>query len=553
MRITRRRNRRVMRHSRPRRGWLIAVALLALCAGAGWVTFGSRRAPAPVRGGALSEAEARGKSLFLHGVLSSGEHVTGKLGPEGVELTGAVAACARCHGPRGRGTGEGGVVAPNIQASRLFAPVSSANPSTGQWERPAYDDRSLAEAIRRGVSSSGRVLGPVMPRFELSEQDLEALIAYLHQLGDDRDPGVHEERLVLGAALPLSGKLAPMGEDVRAVLSAVFEEVNQQGGLFGRRLELRVEDDSLTVAGRDGTGRLLDLGVFALVGNVRTGPRASDARLEAEEVPLVAPVGLSDAHPEKGGQMIFYVYPGPELQARVAVQHVHGSWNRRRAEPVLAVLHPLNDSGEAWARGARTEALRREWPLPRVHTYDPGGFDAAEAARWLEGIRAEAVLFSGTAAELSALLAERSPASGRIPIYASGLPAHPVEAGNAAAWGQVRFIQPSPPTEGNDPGLQEFEAFLRRHGLAPRNLASQMSAYASARLLVEALRRSGADVSRAGLVSALESFQDVDTGVSGPVTFGTQGRVGIRGGFIVRLDAGSRQVTPVSDWIALSP
>jgi hypothetical protein len=80
-----------------------------------------------------------------------------------------------------------------------------------------------------------------------------------------------------------------------------------------------------------------------------------------------------------------------------------------------------------------------------------------------------------------------------------------------------------------------------------------MNAYASARLLVEALRRSGADVNRAGLISALESFQDVDTGVSGPVTFGAQGRVGIRGGFIMRLEAGSRRVTPLSDWIALSP
>jgi mono/diheme cytochrome c family protein len=388
MRITRRRNRRVTRQSHSRRWWLLGVPLLVLCAWAGSVLPRSRGAPAVERGGPLTESEQRGKALFLRGVMSSGAPVVGRLGPEGVELTGPDAACGRCHGPRGRGTGEGGVAAPSIQASRLFAPVSRADPDTGQWERPAYDDRTLAEALRRGVSSGGRALGPVMPRFELPERELEELLAYLHRLGEDREPGVYEDRLVLGVALPLGGRLAPAGEDVRAVLEAAFEEVNQQGGVFGRWLELRVEDDSLTVGSTDATGRLVDAGVFALVGSIRTGPRESDARLEEEEIPLVAPVGLSDAHVENGGRMIFYVYPGPELQARVAVQHLHGGWDRWRTEPVLAVLHPRDEAGEAWARGARTEAGRRDWPGPEVFTYAPGRFDAAEAARWLTWTRA---------------------------------------------------------------------------------------------------------------------------------------------------------------------
>lgn len=553
MQIFRRRNRLVSRHPSPKWPVLLVVPFLVMCAWMAPREFGSRRASMAERGAPLTESELRGKALFLHGGLSSGAHVVGQLGPEGVELIGAAAACARCHGPRGLGTGEGGVAAPNIQASRLFAPVSLSEPGAGQWERPAYDDHSLAEVLRRGVSSSGRTLGPVMPRFELPEKDLADLIAYLHRLGDDRDPGVYEDRLVLGAALPLGGKLAPVGEDVQAVLRAAFEEVNQQGGLFGRKLELRVEDDALAVSGADGTARLLKAGVFALVGSVRTGPRESDKRLEAEEVPLVAPVGLSEGGAEAGGRMIFYVYPGPELQARVAVQHLHSGWNRRRDEPVLAVIHPSTGAGEEWARGARTESMRREWPLPRVHAYEPGRFDAAAAVRWLEGLRAEAVLFAGTAAELSALLGAPGRASGQVPIYAAGLPARPAETRAARGWERVRFIDPSPPTAELGPGLKEFESFMHRHGLVPRNLACQMNAYASARLLVEALRRSGADVSRAGLVAALESMRDVDTGVTWPVTFGTEGRVGLRGGFIVRLEEGSGALAPVSDWIALSP
>jgi len=45
----------------------------------------------------------------------------------------------------------------------------------------------------------------------------------------------------------------------------------------------------------------------------------------------------------------------------------------------------------------------------------------------------------------------------------------------------------------------------------------------------------------------------VDTGVTWPVTFGTEGRVGIRGGFIVRPGEDAGEVTPLSGWLALSP
>lgn len=549
MRLTKRRNRQVVRSASPR--WsLFVIPVLLLCSWEVWTLIDSRRATAVERGAPLTRSELRGKALFLRGVTSSGAPMVGRLGLEGVKLTGSGAACARCHGPRGRGTGEGGGLALNIQASRLFAPVSTATPGSGRWARPAYDDTSLTEALRRGVSSSGRELDAEMPRFELPEQELADLLAYLHRLGEDREPGVSEARLVLGAALPLTGKLATVGADVRAVLDAVFAEVNQQGGVFGRQLELRVEDDALTVAGTDGTGRLLNTGVFALVGSVRTGPRESDARLEAEEIPLVAPVGLSDAHAENGGRMIFYVHPGPELQARVAVQHLHSTWDRGKLEPVLAVVHARNDSGEAWARGVRREAERRDWPRPQLFTYAPGQLDAAEATRWLEALRAGAVLFSGTGAELSALLAA---ASGSIPVYAPGLLSGLAGAVPTASWSRVRFIHPSSLTEGRAPGREEFESFLKRHGLAPRNLAWQLNAYVSARLLVEALKRSGAEISREGLVSALESFQDVDTGVTWPVTFSAQGRVGIRGGFIVRPGEAPQEVTPLSDWTALSP
>lgn len=75
--------------------------------------------------------------------------------------------CAGCHGLDGRGAREGKLAAPDITPAVLRA----------------YTQGLLARAITRGFDSSGRELGSLMPRWALSESELEDLLAYLKRLG----------------------------------------------------------------------------------------------------------------------------------------------------------------------------------------------------------------------------------------------------------------------------------------------------------------------------------------------------------------------------------
>lgn len=103
------------------------------------------------------------------------------------ELPPAVAACANCHRPSGLGGSEGGVRVPPITAGQLFAP---GQPPTGhqrlqgrQWlrhqSRSAYTVASLARALRDGIDPDGRALAPAMPRYQLDDQAVADLLAYL--------------------------------------------------------------------------------------------------------------------------------------------------------------------------------------------------------------------------------------------------------------------------------------------------------------------------------------------------------------------------------------
>ena len=78
-----------------------------------------------------------------------------------------------------------------------------------------------------------------MPRYRLSPKDLDSLIQYLRVLDKDVDPGLTGSTIRLGAIVPVDGPLAFSGRSSIALLQAYFDELNQQGGIYGRKIELR--------------------------------------------------------------------------------------------------------------------------------------------------------------------------------------------------------------------------------------------------------------------------------------------------------------------------
>src|SRR5260370_21499837 len=93
-----------------------------------------------------------------------------------------------------------------------------------------------------GVDSSGNPLQTAMPRFQLKLTDLDDLIAYLHVLGAETDPGITDSELRLGVVLAAGPWFAETRAAVRFVLEAWQRDINARGGIFVRKLVLRFLD-----------------------------------------------------------------------------------------------------------------------------------------------------------------------------------------------------------------------------------------------------------------------------------------------------------------------
>ena len=130
--------------------------------------------------GAEASSPELGRSIFEKGVGRDGREIGGRI-HDHLDLRGAAVACASCHGPDARGGGEGFVQAPDIRwhtLSKSFAPRRAGS------TRPAYNRSTFGRAIHQGVDSNDRLLDPAMPRFDLSQDETEALVSYLARSGE---------------------------------------------------------------------------------------------------------------------------------------------------------------------------------------------------------------------------------------------------------------------------------------------------------------------------------------------------------------------------------
>jgi ABC-type branched-subunit amino acid transport system substrate-binding protein len=102
----------------------------------------------------------------------------------------------------------------------------------------AFDEKLFTRSLVEGADPAGNKLVTAMPRFEMSPEDIADLVAYLKKIDTDRDPGLTEETVTIATILPQSGPLSEIGASMKEVLTAYFANVNDNGGIYNRRIEL---------------------------------------------------------------------------------------------------------------------------------------------------------------------------------------------------------------------------------------------------------------------------------------------------------------------------
>jgi hypothetical protein len=153
----------------------IGFGVLAGCVLLAMVEFGSQ-AGAHTQEEQLSPQQMRGKRIYLSGEVEGGE-IWARI--RDLDIPATTLVCAGCHGLSGEGKREGGILAPPLYWESLTSGGTSDQRNPGH---KAYDEQSVARAIREGVGTDSRHLNSAMPHYQLTPAQMADLIAYLKTL-----------------------------------------------------------------------------------------------------------------------------------------------------------------------------------------------------------------------------------------------------------------------------------------------------------------------------------------------------------------------------------
>lgn len=508
--------------------------------------WGAARAAAP-----LAPEEEAGRAIYRDGRSSFGDAFSGRLGIAQQQMPGAALRCANCHGADGLGRSEGGVRPGSIVWSELTK--SYGHTHEGRRHHPAYDQASLQRALTEGVDPAGNRLDGAMPRFDISERDFKALVAYLKKLEFQFDPGVADDRLRLGTLLPSKGRFGELGQALKGILQAYVDKINQGGGIYGRRLELVVAEyaEDRALARRELRKLINDGDIFALLAPFAAGIEDDLGRLANDaRIPVVGPLSLFGDDPHAVNQYVFHLLSGVGELAEVLARHVGSEPKIKQRAAVL--LHPDNAGGTGVADALEAQLKIQGWTQLSRISFRPGALDAAAVAKTLQARGAEAVFLLGPGADIGAL-ARAAAKSAYVPLLLLPGPLAPRAALELPEVFESRILlaYPTIPSDQKPDALREYAALFRDPALARAHQTLQVPAYSGAILLVEALKQIGRDLTRQKLVATLESIQGFEPGLVPAQSFNAQRRTGALGGYVIGLDFKRRNFRQLSGFVRL--
>ncbi|MGO4332912.1 ABC transporter substrate-binding protein [Cupriavidus sp. 2TAF22] len=340
--------------------------------------------------------------------------------------------------------------------------------------------------------------------------------------------GVSADAILLGQSAALTGPTSVLGKQMNAGALLYFDYVNQHGGVYGRKIELKALDDYYEpdVAAKN-TRTLIDEDhAFALFGYVGTATSEASLPLATQaRVPFFAPFTGVQSLRQPFNRYAFHVRAGyneetaailRQIQTtglkRVAVVYNDDAFGKAGVDGLERALKASPDSGvqivarEGVVRntteiGDAMQGSMRAKPdaVVMISAYKTAGAFVKEALRRGYNGQFYNVSFVGT----QALAKEVGPKGSGV-IISQVMP-HP---GNATL-----------------PVVREYLRLLQAAGKPNEFDYASIEGFIAAKAMVEGLRRAGKDLTREKLMAALETMKSFDLG-GFVVNFGPDSHVG---------------------------
>ncbi len=334
-------------------------------------------------------------------------------------------------------------------------------------------------------------------------------------------PGVSDNEILIGEVLMLSGPAAFIGKSAYAGSKLAAAEINAAGGINGRKLRVLYEDDGYVPARSVSAMRkLIDVDkVFAVTGTTGgSGVTAVMPVVEEQGVPTIVHVAPNPTVINPRRANVFMVGPDYDVAAYEGMRYLVDKQGKRGAR--FGLLFQNDDYGKGVLKGYQKAITDLKLSNAVEVPYQRGAKDFSAEALRLKNAGVEVLVLGTVVTEVAGILSETRRLGMDLTVvgnWAAGLPA---TIKLAAPYGYNYFFNDYYASL-SDPAGQRLMDSARKN--LPADEVAAMSRYAVSgyvgiKLMADAIRRCGRDVTRACVIAELGKTRAFDTaGLSGPI------------------------------------
>ncbi len=338
--------------------------------------------------------------------------------------------------------------------------------------------------------------------------------------GPTDTPGVSSTQILIGGTAPLTGEAASAGA-VSKGAQGYFDYVNARGGVFGRKISYKVEDDAYDPPRTVLAARKLveQDGVFAIFNTLGTNNNlAIRDYLNQRKVPqlfVASGANTWGADSKKFPWTIGYI-PSYVVEGQVYARYVL----KTRPKAKIGVLFQDDDYGHDMIKGLRRGLGKRTSLIKAQVGYDPKGADVSSQVAQIKSSGADVfMVFAFGKFSVQALIQANKlgwrpklVVVNAVSSSANLMTLADLTGAKAITKGAVSiafFKDPTDPKWKKDAGLALERKILKQY-VPGSNVKDgyYVAGMASAYTLVDALKKAGKNLTREGMMKAARTLNE---------------------------------------------
>jgi ABC-type branched-subunit amino acid transport system substrate-binding protein len=394
--------------------------------------------------------------------------------------------------------------------------------------RLAELEQSLAPSAPAPAAAAAPALSPVAPAFAAAPAAAPA-ISYGNPVSAVR--GVSDTEIRFGITAAFTGPVRERGRQMKLGIETAFNQVNDAGGIAGRKLRIIAADDGNEPARTLQAVRQLyeKDQIFGIIGSIGTATAAVAVPFALERRMLFfgAYTGGNVVRRDPPDRYVFNYRPSYAEEADTAVRYLV----KIRRIPIrqIAVFAQTDDLGDAGYAGVAkayramglndSAILRLNYPRNTIEVDEAVNTLRVQklpvraiimsasyraAAKFIEKTRAlyPEMIFTSISGVGGSSLAEELKLLG--PRYSAG----------------VLVTQVVPAVSGYSSAVLEYKNALAKYFAGEAPDYASLEGFVAANILIDAIKRAGPQFDTEKLVDTLEATRNLDLGLGVPLNFG---------------------------------